>query len=219
MKRNKKRLVKFLETEQIKKLEEPLTEKTKEALNKNEMTTADKIVIRDFVVLNLIYACGLRISEACKLQLKDLDLNNKIIYILDSKGDDRAIAIPEPTIKVLNEWLMIRPNWNNNPYVFTNVKGTTRPGKVRPLNRGYYNQLINKLSEMTDVKLKGGETPSPHTLRHSRAMEWYDNGASLELIQAALGHKNIITTQVYAKVRNERVTKMQNEIIGGLITI
>ena len=219
MKRKKKGLVKFLETDQLRKLEEPLTEKTRQALNKNELTITDVITIRDFAVLNLIYACGLRISEACNLELEHLDLEKKIAYILDSKGDDRTIAIPSQTIEILKEWFSVRPNWKNNPYVFTNVKGTTRPGKVRPLNRRYYNQVIDKLSEMTEVKMKGGKKPTPHTLRHSRAMEWYDNGATLDLIQAALGHKSIQTTQVYAKVRDSKIAEMQNQITGGLISL
>lgn len=219
MERKKAKIVKFLEVEQIKEFQKPIIEEAKEAMEKNEMSVTDKIAIRDFTVINLVYACALRISEACKLTLNYLDLEKKEIYVVDSKGDDRVVPIPEPTIKIIKEWLKIRPNWKDNNYVFTNIKGSTRPGKVRPLNQKYYNQLFNKLAEMTGVKMKDGSNPHPHTLRHSRAMEIYDNIDNLEILKKLLGHKNIATTQIYAQVRDSKVAEVQNTIVGGLISI
>ena len=219
MKRNKTKLVKFLEIEEVKEFQKPIIDKAKNAINKENMSIPDKIAIRDFAVINLVYACALRISEACNLQLKDLDLEKKILYVIDGKGGDRIVPIPDPTIKIIKEWLEIRPNWKDNNYVFTNIKGTTRPGKVRPLTSKYYNQLFNKLAEMTGIKLRDGSAPHPHTLRHSRAMELYDAVQDIELLQKLLGHKNISTTQIYAQVRDERVAKMQQEITAGLVSL
>lgn len=219
MKRNKTKLVKFLEIEEVKEFQQPIIDKAKNAISKSELTPTDKIAIRDFAVINLVYACALRISEACNLTLNDLDLPKKILYVIDGKGGDRVVPIPEPTLKIINEWLEVRPNWNGNNYVFTNVKGTTRPGEIRPLNQKYYNQLFNRLAKATGVKLRDGSIPHPHTLRHSRAMELYDAVQDIELLQKLLGHKNIATTQIYAQVRDERVAKMQNEITAGLVSI
>lgn len=217
--RKKKKIVKFLETDQIKKFEEPILEKAKEALEKENMTATEKIAIRDFAVISLVYACALRISEATNLELRDVDLEKKEMIVFDGKGGDRIIPIPEPIIKTLEEWLKIRPEWKGNPYFFTNIKGTTRPGKIRPLNQKYYNQLFNKLAELSGVELKDGDSPHPHTLRHSRAMELYDADVELEVIQKFLGHKNISTTQIYAEVRDERVMQAQQKVTGGLVTI
>lgn len=219
MKRNKTKLVKFLETDEIKELQKPIIDEVTNALGKDELTATDKIAIRDFAVLNLVYACALRISEACNLELRDLDLEKKILYVIDGKGGDRIVPIPDPTIKIIQEWLEIRPNWKNNPYVFTNIKGTTRPGEIRPMTSKYYNKLINRLAEETGVKLRDGSNPHPHTLRHSRAMELYDAVKDIELLQKLLGHKNISTTQIYAQVRDERVAEMQQKITAGLITL
>ena len=219
MKRNKTKLVKFLEIEEVKEFQKPIIEKAKKALNEENLSVPDKIAIRDFAVINLVYACALRISEACNLTMKDLDLSKKILYVIDGKGGDRIVPIPEPTIKIIEEWLNIRPNWKDNPYVFTNIKGTTRPGKIRPLTSKYYNQLFNKLAEATGIKLRDGSAPHPHTLRHSRAMELYDAMQDIELLQKLLGHKNISTTQIYAQVRDERVAEMQNKITKGLVSI
>lgn len=219
MKRNKTKLVKFLEIDEVKEFQKPIIDKAKTAMSKDNLSIPDKIAIRDFTVINLVYACALRISEACNLELKDLDLNKEILYVIDSKGGDRIVPIPKPTIKIIKEWLEIRPNWKGNNYVFTNIKGTTRPGEIRPLTSKYYNQLFNKLAKVTGVTLRDGSNPHPHTLRHSRAMELYDAVKDIELLQKLLGHKNISTTQIYAQVRDERVAKMQQEITAGLISL
>lgn len=225
MKRNKKKLIKFLEIEEVKKLEQPIINNAKRALaheKENKLTPTDKIAIRDFAVISLVYACALRISEACNLQLKNLDLEKKLVYIIDSKGDDRTVPIPNPIIPAIEKWLEIRPEWQNNNYVFTNIKGTTRPGEkgnARPLNQKYYNQLFNKLAIKTGVTLRDGAIPHPHTLRHSRAMELYDANIDLEVLQMFLGHKDISTTQVYAVVRDERIIKAQQNVTKGLVTI
>ncbi len=219
MSRKKTKLVKFLEIEEIKELQEPIIEKAKQALNKEKMKTSDVIAIRDFVVINLVYACALRISEACNLKLEDIDFKHKQIYIYNSKGGDRTVPLPQQTVEIIQEWLNIRPNWKNNPYVFTNVKGTTRPGKIRPIPRQYYNKLFVKLANETGIKLRDGSNPHPHTLRHSRAMELYDNIENLELLQKLLGHKDISTTQIYAQVRDNRIAEMQNSITEGLIKL
>lgn len=215
----KKKLVKFLEVDQIKEFEKPLVDNAKQALNDSAKTATEKIAVRDFAVISLVYACALRISEPCNLTLKDVNFTRNELLVLDGKGGDRIVPIPEPTVKILKEWLAIRPNWKGNDYFFTNIKGTTRPGKVRPLTTKYYNQLFNKLAEMSGVKLNDGSNPHPHTLRHSRAMEIYDNDVDLEVIQKLLGHKNISTTQVYAEVRDERVANVQRNIVGGLVTL
>lgn len=219
MERKKTKIVKFLEIDEVKKFQEPIIEKVHEALDDEKMTTTDIIAIRDFAVINLVYACALRISEACKLTLNYLDLNKKEMYVIDGKGGDRIVPIPDPTIKIIQEWLKIRPNWKDNPYVFTNVKGSTRPGKIRPLNQKYYNQLFNKLAEETGVTMRDGSTPHPHTLRHSRAMEIYDEIGNIEVLKKLLGHKNISTTQIYAQVRDEKVAQVQQAVTAGLVSL
>jgi len=219
MERRKNKIVKFLETEQIKEFQQPILNNVRQALEKEEISVPDKIAIRDFAVINLVYACALRISEACNLTLNYLDLDKKELYVIDGKGGDRIVPIPEPTIKILQEWIKVRPNWKGNPYVFTNVKGTTRPGKIRPLRQQYYNQLFHKLAEASGIKMKDGSAPHPHTLRHSRAMEIYDNIENIEILKKLLGHKNISTTQIYAQVRDSRVAEVQQTITGGLVSL
>lgn len=219
MARKKTKLIKFLEVDEIRQFEKPLYEKAKKAIQKQNKTISDKIAVRDFTLVNLVYACALRISEACNLTMNYLDLENKQLYVIDGKGGDRLVPIPDLVIKNLKIWLSIRPNWKDNNYVFTNIKGTTRPGKVRPLTMKYYNQLFNELSKESGITLRNGKAVHPHTLRHSRAMEIYDNNVDLEVLQMLLGHKEISTTQVYARVRDERVKEAQNMVTKGLMSL
>ena len=212
----KTKMVKFLEIEEIEKFQEPLLNRARIAREKKFKTSADKIAIRDFALINLVYACALRISEACNLTLNYLDLDKKQLYVIDGKGGDRLVPIPDPVINNLKIWLNIRPQWKDNNYVFTNIKGTTRPGKSRPLTMKYYNKLFAELSEESGITLKNGDKVHPHTLRHSRAMAIYDNGINLEVLQALLGHKKISTTQIYASVRDERVIEAQQAVLGGI---
>ena len=219
----KRKIVKFLEVDEVRKLQEPLLQNAKTAINdKNcnkKLTVVDKIAIRDFALISLVYACALRISEACNLKLDEVDFEKLEVSIFDGKGGDRIVPLPQPTVKILKEWLEIRPQWKGNNYFFVNVKGTTRPGEVRPLATRYYEKLFEKLADISGVKLKNGAKPHPHTLRHSRAMEIYDNIQQLDILQALLGHKNITTTQIYAQVRSEKVNKVQQTITEGLVTI
>lgn len=219
MKRTKTKIVKFLEIDEIKNFQKPMLNEVKEALKKENLNTKDKITIRDFALINLVYACALRISEACNLELNYLDIDKMEMAVINGKGGDRIVPIPEPTIKIIKLWLNIRPKWKNNNYVFTNIKGSTRPGKVRPLNYKYYDELFRELSEKTGIKMKDGSNPHPHTLRHSRAMEIYDSINDIEILQKLLGHKDISTTQIYAQVRDEKVMEVQQSVIKGLVSI
>ena len=142
MKRNKVKIVKFLEVEELKEFEEPLYERAKSALEKEDMSVSDKIALRDFVVVNLVYAGALRISEACNLELKDLDLEHKTVYVFNGKGGDRIVPLPDTAIELIKKWLGIRPQWKKNNYVFVNIKGTTRPRKGKTIKPKIFQSII-----------------------------------------------------------------------------
>lgn len=227
--RKKAKIVKFLEIDELEKLEEPLLMKAENAIEKgiNNMMKKDITAIRDFAFLSLLYACALRISEGTNLKLHNLDLEKGIVIIIDSKGDDRIVDIPQPVIDIINEWLSLRPNIKGNNYVFTRVKGSTKNNefvneKAIPLRRQYYNNLIKNMAIETGVTLKGGQKeqlPHPHTIRHSRAMEIRDSGIELEIVQKILGHKDLKTTQVYAHARREEIRAAQLNNTKGIISL
>lgn len=227
--RKKQKLIKFLKTDELNALEKPLVDNARIALEKGKenMTKSDMVALRDFALLSLMYGCALRISEAINLKLFNLLLDEGIVYIIDSKGDDRAVDIPKPIVDILKEWLEIRPNIEGNDYVFTRVKGSSKSGEFKftdalPLRRQYYNNLIKKLAQKTGVTLKGGQKvqlPHPHTFRHSRAMEIKSAGVELDIIQQILGHKDLRTTQVYAHALREEVRKVQMDNTKGIVSL
>ena len=223
MKRYKRELPKFLEIEDLERLEKPIIDEIKMTKAKEVLNSKDKIAIRDFAVLTLVYSCALRISEALNLELHNINFKKQYMIVYDSKGDDRMVSIPAPVIGILKEWLKVRPNWKNNNYLFCNIKGTTRPSEEgKPLRRNYYNRLISKLADITGVRMAGGGElvkPHPHTLRHTRAVNLRDHGVKLDVIQQILGHRNISTTQVYAKVKNEIINKVQQDNLDGIVNI
>lgn len=223
MKRYKRELPKFLEIEDLERLEKPIIDEIKMTKAKEVLNSKDKIAIRDFAVLTLVYSCALRISEALNLELHNINFKKQYMIVYDSKGDDRMVSIPAPVIGILKEWLKVRPNWKNNNYLFCNIKGTTRPSaEGKPLRRNYYNRLISKLADITGVRMAGGGElvkPHPHTLRHTRAVNLREHGVKLDVIQQILGHRNISTTQVYAKVKNETINKVQQDNLDGIVNI
>ena len=206
-KRVKQDLPKFLEIDELEKLEKPLADKIKTLLVKDE----------------LVYSCALRISEATNLLSIHIDLDKQYVDITarNSKGGrGRRVYIPDPAIKILREWEKIRPI-NDNPYFFCNVKGSTTPGDgPKPISRLHYNRLINNLAEISGVRMAGEDElvkPHPHTLRHTRAMSYMDAELPLAVIQKILGHRNITTTQVYANVRQSVTDNAQKENVAGII--
>lgn len=223
MKRYKRELPKFLEIEDLERLEKPIIDEIKMTKAKEVLNSKDKIAIRDFAVLTLVYSCALRISEALNLELHNINFKKQYMIVYNSKGDDRMVSIPAPVIGILKEWLKVRPNWKNNNYLFCNIKGTTRPSEEgKPLRRNYYNRLISKLADITGVRMAGGGElvkPHPHTLRHTRAVNLRYHGVELDVIQQILGHRNISTTQVYAKVKNEIINKVQQDNLDGIVNI
>lgn len=221
--RKKNKVLKFLEIDELQNLERPLYEKAKKAFTKDEkeMKTSDKVAIRDFALLTLLYGCALRISEATNLKIHNLLIEKAQVIIIDSKSDDRIVDVPAPVLEVLKEWLEIRPKNTKNEYVFCNVKYNAED-KNKPITRQYYNRLIRNLAIITNTTLRGGDEiklPSPHTFRHSRAMAIHDDGVELEIIQRILGHRNLQTTQVYAHARREEIRKVQLGNTKGISTL
>ena len=83
MSRKKAKIIKFLEIDEVKKFQDPILQEVKQVLQKDALSVTDKIAIRDFAVINLVYACALRISEACNLDLNYLDLNKRELQVND----------------------------------------------------------------------------------------------------------------------------------------
>ena len=157
---------------------------------------------RNKAMLELMYGCGLRVSELVNLELNDIDMTNSIIRILGKGSKEREIPIGEYSIYYLKEYLNIRESL---------LKG-------RPCSKLFLNNHGSSISRVGFFKMlkgllkeKGLNTDvSPHTLRHSFATHLINRGADLRSIQEMLGHSDISTTKIYTKVSDDKVLAEYN---------
>lgn len=190
-------------------IERPKLKKTlPKALSMDEIDTLLDISLktpfdyRNKAMLELMYGCGLRVSELINLDSTDIDTVNCLIRILGKGNKERFIPIGEYTIYYLKKYLEQRPkllkNKNcNKLFINNHGQGMTR--------QGFFKNLKNILKEKnlnTNI--------SPHTLRHSFATHLVNRGADLRSIQEMLGHSDISTTKIYTKVSDEKVLQDYN---------
>lgn len=157
------------------------------------------IDVRNRCIIELIYACGLRISEACNLLYKNVNLNDMYITVVGKGNKERLIPF-YPRLKELIE-LYIDVYRNHHaprefPYLFVSINKT----RISPRSV----QLT-----LEQVKKKTGIPVNihPHMLRHSFATHLLDNGADLRTVQELLGHANLSTTQLYTHLTYDRLKR------------
>lgn len=152
---------------------------------------------RNKAMLELMYGCGLRVSELVALEINDIDMTNCLIRIVGKGNKEREIPIGEYSIYYLMEYLKVREKLlkkKSCTKLFLNNHGN---GMTR---QGFFKNLKVILKE------KGlNEAVSPHTLRHSFATHLINRGADLRSIQEMLGHADISTTKIYTRISDEKV--------------
>lgn len=152
---------------------------------------------RNKAMLELMYGCGLRVSELVALEINDIDMTNCLIRIVGKGNKEREIPIGEYSIYYLMEYLKVREKLlkkKSCTKLFLNNHGN---GMTR---QGFFKNLKVILRE------KGlSEAVSPHTLRHSFATHLINRGADLRSIQEMLGHADISTTKIYTRISDEKV--------------
>lgn len=145
-------------------------------------------------LFELLYGCGLRISEALNLKVKDVDLASNQIKVQGKGNRERIVPLGSKAKNALMEFLKIRNK--QCEYIFTSKSGD----KLNPAVA--YRMIRKEISKVSDVKKK-----SPHTLRHTFATHLLDNGADLKAVSEMLGHRSLATTQIYTHLSVERLKK------------
>jgi len=157
--------------------------------------------LRDRALLELLYACGLRVSEAVSLRGSQLDLTAGFVTVLGKGGKERVVPLGRPARAALAAYLeRERPRLlrgRPSPFVFLGPGG-------RPLTR----QAVWKLVRRRALAAGLGRRVSPHVLRHTFATHLLTGGADLRVVQALLGHADIVTTQVYTHVAPSRLREV-----------
>lgn len=160
--------------------------------------------IRDRAIIEVLYGCGLRISELCNLRISQLYLEDKYIRVKGKGSKERLVPIEGVAIDRVREWLVTRMGYKVKPseedYVFVSL---TRGSRLSRISLFVY---IKDYAERAGIK----KNISPHTFRHSFATHLLEGGANLRAIQMMLGHEDISTTEIYMHINK---SKLRTEIL------
>lgn len=164
--------------------------------------------IRNQVLIELMYACGLRLQECSSLKVGDLDLKNRSIRIIGKGNKERVLFFYEslvPKIKAYLEGARIEMLKTDTDALFLNNHG-------KPLSNRGIQYLLEKQGEAAGLRV----SLHPHMLRHSFATHLLDNGANLRIVQTLLGHESLSTTQIYAHVSMSKIKAAYDDAMDNL---
>ena len=150
--------------------------------------------VRDRAIVEMLYSCGLRVSELCSLKMSDLYVKEEFIRVHGKGRKERLVPIGSRALGELQKWFEVRQGirikQGEEDFVFLSTR------------RGSHLSRITLFVYIKDYAQKAGiqKKISPHTFRHSFATHLLEGGANLRAIQAMLGHENISTTEIYMHV-------------------
>ncbi len=157
--------------------------------------------LRDRAMLELMYACGLRVSELVNLPANQVNLRQGVVRVLGKGAKERLVPMGEAAVEWIQGYLargrpeLVRGRPSDALFVTQRGAGMTRQA---------FWQLIKRYARLADIKVSF----SPHTLRHSFATHLLNHGADLRALQMLLGHSNLSTTQIYTHVARERLKRV-----------
>jgi integrase/recombinase XerD len=157
---------------------------------------------RNRAMLEMLYGCGLRVSELTNLKLSDLFFDEGFIKVTGKGDKQRFVPIVESTIKYVTIYRTQIRNHMNIQAGFEDTLFLNRRGKQ--LTRAMVFTIIKRLVEAIGLK----KNVSPHTFRHSFATHLLQNNADLRSIQLMLGHESITTTEIYVHLDKSHLTKV-----------
>jgi site-specific recombinase XerD len=176
---------------------------------KRVLTMATSLKAR--AMLTLAYGCGLRAGEVVRLRAGDIDSEQRIIRIVQSKGrKDRHVMLPAEVLKLLRQWWKVRPTASNN-----SVAPEQRwlfPGRSQhqPMTTRQFSRLFKEAAKAAGLR----KTVSLHSLRHSFATHLLERGKNIRIIQALLGHSKPETTARYSRVAIGLIAKIESPLEG-----
>jgi integrase/recombinase XerD len=168
----------------------------------NSPSTEDKFGIRDKAILEVFYACGLRVSELINLKIVDLFLNENLIKVFGKGRKERLVPIGSTAIASIENYLLqsrpfLKKNLQSENYLFLNNRG-------KKFSRMGIWKIVKRYVELSKIK----KEIHPHTFRHSFATHLIEGGADLRSVQEMLGHSDISTTQIYTHIDRDYIKKV-----------
>ena len=160
-------------------------------------------------MLTLAYGCGLRAGEVVRLRAGDIDSEQKIIRIVQSKGrKDRHVMLPAEVLKLLRQWWKVRPTASNNSVAPEQRWLFPGRGQHRPMTTRQFGRLFKEAAKAAGLR----KTVSLHSLRHSFATHLLERGKDIRVIQALLGHSKPETTARYSRVAIGMIAKIESPL-------
>ena len=190
-----------LETPKIpKKLPDVLTDKEIRHIT-GAFDDSYQFAKRDRAIIEMLYSCGIRVSELCDLETSNLIIDDDLIRVMGKGSKERLLPIGGRAKRFLNDYLIhLRHKLiikTSSSFVFVSRNG-------KPLTRAMINNILKKWCLESGMK----KPVSPHTLRHSFATILLEKGADLRFVQALLGHSDISTTQIYTHLDKSHIKKV-----------
>ena len=146
--------------------------------------------LRDKALLEVLYGCGLRVSEAVNLKISNLYIEDSFVRIVGKGNKERIVPIGEMAVGAVLAYL------DNRPAEFSGVDELFLNRYGKALSRVSAFNAVKKMTLAAGVK----KSVSPHTFRHSFATHLIENGADLRVVQEVLGHESVATTEIYTHV-------------------
>lgn len=155
---------------------------------------------RNRAILEVLYSCGLRVSELVNLKISDLFLDEQFIRVFGKGSKQRLVPIGEPAIKAIGFYRQVRDagpvSKSAEDILFLNRRGSK-------MTREMVFHIVKEQAEAAGIR----KNVSPHTFRHSFATHLVENGADLRAVQDMLGHESILTTEIYTHVSSKQWMK------------
>jgi integrase/recombinase XerC len=168
------------------------------ASDPGEADEADAIELRDRLIVELLYATGIRVGELCAVDVDDLDRERRLVRVLGKGGKERVVPYGVPAERALDRYLVAgRPELSgpgSGPALLLGARGR----RIDP-------RAVRRTVHLRVRRVDGAPDIGPHGLRHSAATHLLEGGADLRSVQELLGHATLSTTQIYTHVSVERL--------------
>ncbi|MGQ7275557.1 site-specific tyrosine recombinase XerD [Marinobacter sp. V034] len=169
-----------------------------------EPDTALPIELRDRAMLEIVYGCGLRVSELVGLTVDQVNLRQGVVRITGKGGKERLVPMGEEAL----DWLIAYMQDARNELLKNRPSDALFPGnRTLPMTRQTFWYRIKLYASRAGIRKK----LSPHTLRHAFATHLLNHGADLRVVQMLLGHSDLSTTQIYTHVARQRLQSLHGE--------
>jgi integrase/recombinase XerC len=174
------------------------------AAAKSGAAEGDPMALRDLLIVELLYATGIRVSELCGLDIDDVDTERRLVRVLGKGNKQRTVPFGEPAQAALTAWLT-----DGRPALATAASGPALLLGVR--GRRLDQRQARTVVHQTIAAVDGAPDIGPHGLRHSAATHLLEGGADLRIVQELLGHSTLATTQLYTHVSVARLRAVHDQ--------